>query len=150
MIKTEQTLDRLALAAGAIVRDFEASQKTLPRAHIKIVADETASGLDAEMLQVTLLAPIEDEAPKRQAVTARGALFQALLAAGDIGELVGTEYQDQDALRERHKRIEGCIHSIIKFIEQAHGLDRDAVGGAYYAYRSYVPEIWRDGARARA
>jgi len=146
MTKTQQDyVERLAMAAGAIVREFEEAQAATPRNHLRLVADN-GSLVDAEIKHVTLLAPIEDEAPKLQATTARGALFQLLLAAGDIGELVGTEYWDRDALRKRHQRIEGCIHSVLNFLERECGLDRDDIGGPYFAYRSYVPEIWREAA----
>ena len=126
-MNTEQNLERLALLAGAIVRNFD--------------ANDTPS-IDAEILQATLLAPIEDEAPKHQATTARGALFQLLLAAGDISNLVGSE-MDPDTLQKRHERIEGCIISALNFFERAYCLDRDEIGGSHFSYRAYVPEVWR-------
>ncbi len=138
MSRTEgDRVEYLATVAGAIVRECEN------------VGGPLEAQCDAEGLQVEMLAPIEDEAPRSQAVTARGALFQLGIAAGDVGELIGSEF-DADALRKRLLRIEGCIFSAINVFEHECGLDREAIGGTYYASRSYVPEIWRDGARASA
>jgi hypothetical protein len=143
---TAQNLERIALAAGAIVQNLETSRS--PRRHLRIVTDG-AELLEAEMSMVELLAPLENEAPKHQAITPRGALFQVNVAAGDLGELIGTEGWDADALRERLKRIEGCVHSVLNFIEREFSVDRNSVGGAYFANRSYVPEIWRDDERLK-
>lgn len=146
MISNGSNLDRLALTAGAIVQNCEVKLATTPHRHLRVVADSElvlAAQVAAEALQVELLAPIEDEAPKHQATNARGALFQCALAAGDIGELIGTEGWDQKALIKRYQRIEGCLHSVLNFLERAHRLDRREVGGDYFANRSYIPEIWR-------
>lgn len=137
-MKDADSLERFALIAGAIVQQFDAAPFS------------ASAPNDADILQVSLLTPIEDEAPKRQASTMRGALFQLALAASDVAELIGTDGWTADALRARLQRIEGCLHSAINVFERECGLDRDVIGGAYYAPRSYVPEIWRDDARERA
>lgn len=131
-------IEYLATIAGAIVRECEK------------VGGPLEAQCDAERLQVEMLTPIEDEAPRRQATTARGALFQLALAAGDLSELVETEGWPADALHKRLQRIQGCIFSAINVFERECSLDRDTIGGTYYAGRSYVPDIWRDDTRERA
>lgn len=123
-------IEYLATIAGAIVRECEK------------VGGPLEAQCDAERLQVEMLTPIEDEAPRRQATTARGALFQLALAAGETGGLLGNDL-NEDTLRTL-QRIEGCIFSVINFLEREYGLDRNTIGGTYYAGHSYVPEIWRD------
>lgn len=129
-------LEYLARVAGATVQECE-----------KVGAPVEAQ-CDAERLQVEMLALIEGEASKRQATSALGTLFQLVLAAGIVGELVGND-MDAHTLRKL-QRIEGCLYSAINVLERECGLDRDAVGAAYYARRDYVPEIWCDYARASA
>lgn len=114
-------LDQLAMMAGQIVDTY----------------------LDGdEEVMVSLLHPIEQHAPQHQAATPREALFQLLLAAADAGNLVDSDMDDK-SLREKHRRIEGCIISAINVFEQACGLDREQLGGQYFANRRYVPQLWQ-------
>lgn len=115
-------IDQLASAAGKFV------SKYLERDESKMVA---------------LLASIEDTVPQMQADTPRAALFQLLVAASDLGELAGTANWDQDDLTQRIERIEACVISAINVFEREHGIDRDKIGGAYFARRDYVPQAWQ-------
>lgn len=116
-------LDQLATMAGQIVSNFDDYDST-----------------SATMAK--LLSPIEEVAPRMQAETPREALFQLLLAAAEIGNLVGTE-MDEESLRETHMRIEGCIISAINVFERACRLDRTQLGGEYFARCGYEPQLWQ-------
>ena len=125
-----QRLDQLAIAAGEIVSRLNPSD----------TAKSLAESLANEKMMVELLSPIEDEGSKHQATTRRGALFQLLLAAADLGELGGTANWDEDSLRDRHLRIEACVVSALNFLEGEFTLDRDDLGGAYFCRHGYKPQ----------
>lgn len=101
-----------------------------------------------EAKMVAWLEPLEDAAAKQQAKTARAALFQLLVAAADLGELAGTADWDQEALTQRIERIEACVISALNVFERECNLDRNELGGAYFARRDYVPQAWQRPAAA--
>lgn len=110
------------------------------------IISKRATGRLDDAAMISLLAPIEQAAPRLRAESPRGALFQLLLAAGDLGELAQTENRDQAALTARLERIEACVISALSVVEQICEIDRDELGGAYFAPRDYVPEAWRKSA----
>lgn len=107
-----------------------------------IVSKHMADRIDNAAM-VALLAPIEEAAPRLRAESPRGALFQLLLAAADLGELAQTADWDQSALTARLERIEACVVSALSIVEQVWEIDRDELGGAYFAPRDYVPGAWQ-------
>lgn len=109
-------LDQLAISAGKIVAEWR----------------DVDDGKLADLLN-----PIEDEAPRHRSATPRAALFQLLLAAGDLHELNETQDHDEEALHARYKRIIACVESAIDFFEVDADLDRAAFGGEYYAPRRH-------------
>ncbi len=135
-------LEQLALIAGQLVTRGLAEPD--PRRNCKTPPHADAQQREAEMIQ--LLDPIEHAAGTSQATTDRAALFQLLVAVADLGELCGTADWDEEALRQRHARIEACVTSALNFFEQRCGLDRDELGGAYFAHRGYVPQAWQQPA----
>lgn len=138
-------LEQLALVAGQIVSRGLSNQD--PPRNCKTDWQE-ACRREAEM--VALLDPIEEAAGSQQATTPPAALFQLLVAAADLGELWGTSNWDEDALHQRVERMEACVHSALNFFEQHCGLDRNELGGAYFARREYVPQAWQRRGEAEA
>lgn len=111
-----------------------------------IVSKLLGTGCEAKM--VAWLEPLEDDAARQQAKTARAALFQLLVAAADLGELAGTTDWEPEALAERIERIEACVISALNVFERECNLDRNELGGAYFARRNYIPQAWQKSAAA--
>jgi hypothetical protein len=114
MIEESRNLDRLATLAADLVSRFRDND---------------------EATMVRLLEPIEEQAAQLQAGTPREALFQLLLAAADIAELGQTQGWEQHDLTQRCERIETCVISALHVFERLSGIDRDELGGAYFASR---------------
>jgi hypothetical protein len=107
-------LDQLAITAGNIVTEW----------------------MDVDNAKLAdLLEPIEDEAPRHKAATPRAALFQLLLAVGDLHEIDDTHDHDDEPLHARYKRIIQCVESALDFFEVDTDLNRSAIGGDYYSPR---------------